>query len=53
VERIPAEIHGGNTNGWRTWSRKQRFPENSQGRWTVDVTTPQGQLLKRMYFEVY
>jgi hypothetical protein len=53
VERIPAEIHGGNAAGWRTWSRKQRFPENSQGRWTVDVTTPQGQLLKRMYFEVY
>jgi hypothetical protein len=52
VERIPAEIHGGNSSGWRTWSRKQRFPEGSQGRWTVDVTTPQGQLLKRMYFDV-
>jgi hypothetical protein len=52
VERIAAEIHGGNNSGWRTWSRKQRFPEDSQGRWTVDVTTPQGQLLKRMHFEV-
>lgn len=53
VERIAAEIHGGNEAGWRTWSRKQRFPEDSRGRWTVDVSTPQGQLLKRMYFEVY
>jgi hypothetical protein len=53
VERIAAEIHGGNSAGWRTWSRKQRFPEDSRGRWTVDVSTPQGQLLKRMHFEVY
>lgn len=53
VERIAAEIHGGNNAGWRTWSRKQRFPDDSVGKWTVDVTTPQGQLLKRMHFEVY
>lgn len=52
VERIGAEIHGGNSAGWRTWSRKQRFPENSQGKWHVDVRTPQGQLLKRLQFEV-
>jgi len=52
VERIGAEIHGGNNAGWRTWSRKQHFPENSQGVWTVDVTTPQGQLLKRLQFKV-
>ncbi len=52
VERISAEIHGGNNAGWRTWSRKQRFPENSQGVWIVDVTTPQGQLLKRLQFQV-
>jgi hypothetical protein len=52
VERIPAEIHGGNSAGWRTWSRKQRFPQDSQGKWTVDVSTPQGQLLKRLHFVV-
>ncbi len=52
VERIGAEIHGGNNAGWRTWSRKQRFPENSLGEWTVDVLTPQGQLLKRLHFQV-
>lgn len=53
VERIPAQIQGGNRHGWRTWSRKQRFPEDATGQWRVDVTTPQGQLLKRMHFEVY
>lgn len=52
VERITAEIHGGNENGWRTYSRKQTFPAHSLGRWTVDVKTPQGQLLKRMRFVV-
>lgn len=52
VERIPAEIHGGNDRGWRTYSRKESFPANAQGRWIVDVKTPQGQLLRRMRFVV-
>jgi hypothetical protein len=50
-ERIPAEIRG--TLGyWRTYSRKHVFWQNPQGSWTVDVLTPQGQLLKRMRFAV-
>jgi hypothetical protein len=52
IERITAEIHGGNDSGWRTYSRKESFPANAQGRWIVDVRTPQGQLLKRMQFFV-
>ncbi|MBL8267724.1 DUF5924 family protein [Steroidobacter sp.] len=51
-ERIVAEIHGGNGSGWRTYSRKEMFPGDALGRWTVDVKTPQGQLLKRMQFTV-
>lgn len=51
-ERIIEEIHGGNRGGWRTYSRKQIFPADSAGRWTVDVLTPQGQLLKRLSFVV-
>ena len=51
-ERISSEIRGGNESGWRTYSRKQRFPADSKGRWVVDVLTPQGQLLKRMQFVV-
>ncbi len=53
VERIPAEIRGGSEQGWRTWSRKRVFPQDAVGAWRVDVVTPQGQLLKRMRFEVY
>jgi hypothetical protein len=52
IERISAEIHGGNDSGWRTYSRKETFPANSGGRWIVDVRTPQGQLLRRMQFDV-
>jgi hypothetical protein len=51
-ERIAAEIHGGRAAGFRTYSRKQEFPESSQGRWTVDILTPQRQLLKRLSFVV-
>lgn len=52
IERISAEIHGGNDSGWRTYSRKESFPANAQGRWIVDVRTPQGQLLRRLQFFV-
>jgi hypothetical protein len=52
TERITAEIRGGNDSGWRTYSRKQLFPQDARGRWIVDVKTPQGQLLKRLRFSV-
>lgn len=51
-ERIVAEIQGGNEGGWRTYSRKRAFPKDSRGKWTVDILTPQGQLLKRLRFVV-
>ena len=51
-ERIVAEIHGGNSSGWRTYSRKRIFPTDPRGNWTVDILTPQGQLLKRLRFFV-
>ena len=51
-ERIPIEIHGGKADGFRAYSRKHVFPEDSVGLWTVDVLTPQAQLLKRLRFVV-
>jgi hypothetical protein len=51
-ERIAAEIIGASQSGWRTWSRKQNFPQGSTGEWTVDVLTPQGQLIKRLSFTI-
>ncbi|WP_162851238.1 DUF5924 family protein [Panacagrimonas perspica] len=52
VDRIPAQISGGREGGFRTYSRKQNFPEDSRGNWRVDLRTPQGQLIARMRFEV-
>ena len=51
-ERIVSRINGGRADGFRTYSRKQAFPADPTGAWTVDVLTPQGQLLERMRFVV-
>lgn len=51
-ERIPVEIHGGKADGFRAYSRKQKFPADPVGVWTVDVLTPQAQLLERLRFVV-
>lgn len=52
VDRIEAEIRGGRAAGFRSYSRKELFPPDARGRWRIDVLTPGGQLLKRMYFVV-
>jgi hypothetical protein len=52
LERIVEQIQGGRSTGFRTYSRKQVFPEAASGNWTVDVLTPQQQLLKRLRFVV-
>ena len=51
-ERIAVEIHGGRADGFRAYSRKHVFPADSTGLWTVDVLTPQAQLLERLRFVV-
>jgi hypothetical protein len=51
-ERIEAEIQGGKADGFRIFSRKHVFPENPIGRWTVDLLTPQEQLLERLEFVI-
>jgi hypothetical protein len=51
-ERIEVEIHGGRADGFRAYSRKHVFPADPTGLWTVDVLTPQAQLLERLRFVV-
>jgi len=51
-ERIVSEIQGGRADGFRTFSRKYIFGEDPVGRWTVDVLTPQQQLLERLVFVI-
>ncbi|MGQ0697222.1 MAG: DUF5924 family protein [Panacagrimonas sp.] len=52
MDSIPAQISGGREAGFRTYSRKQNFPDDASGRWRVDLLTPQGQLIARMRFAV-
>jgi hypothetical protein len=51
-ERIVERLHGGRAEGFRLYSRKRVFPADAVGAWTVDLLTPQGQLLKRLRFVV-
>lgn len=52
LDTIPATIKGGREEGFRTYSRKQNFPVDSRGHWTVYLRTPEGQLIMRLNFEV-
>lgn len=52
LDTIPATIKGGREEGFRTYSRKQNFPVDSRGHWTVYLLTPEGQLIMRLNFEV-
>jgi hypothetical protein len=51
-EQIIATITGGRREGYRTHAHKQHFMDTALGHWDVDILTPQGQLLKRVSFEV-
>ena len=50
--RIPLQITGGGTQGYRAWSCKQSFPADAAGRWTVQVVTDAGQLIGVVRFRV-
>jgi hypothetical protein len=52
LDTIPATIKGGREEGFRTYSRKQNFPLESRGHWTVNLRTPDGQLITRLDFLV-
>lgn len=52
LDTIPATIKGGREEGFRTYSRKQNFPQDSRGKWTVDLRTPTGQLIGHLSFKV-
>lgn len=51
-DRITAVIRGGREEGFRLYSRKHNFPADPRGDWTVDLLTPQGQLIRRLRFSV-
>lgn len=52
VDRITGTIRGGREAGYRTFSRKEHFPTDPRGDWTVDLRTAGGQLICRLQFRV-
>ncbi|SHE86313.1 Protein of unknown function [Modicisalibacter ilicicola DSM 19980] len=52
IDRIPLIIHGGRDKGYRAWTHKQHFPEQSQGDWRIDVMTSTGQRIGVVRFRV-
>ena len=47
-----APVLGGRREGYRTYSRKTSFPDDAEGRWSVDVVTASGQLIGRLRFQI-
>ncbi|KAA8710274.1 DUF5924 family protein [Pseudomonas cannabina] len=52
MDRIALDIHGGRTEGYRAWTRKQNFPQDVTGRWQVRVLTEDGQMIGVLRFVV-
>jgi hypothetical protein len=46
------DIKGGNENGYRSWSHKMNFPEDSLGNWQIRVETEAKQVLGILRFQV-
>ena len=52
VDKVPLDINGGREAGYRAWSHKMNFPENSLGRWQIHVVTEANQLIGILRFTV-
>jgi hypothetical protein len=52
VDRITLDIRGGRDEGYRAWTRKLNFPDDSVGSWQVRVVTDSGQLIGLTRFTV-
>ena len=52
IDKIALEISGGNEEGYRSWSHKLNFPEDSIGDWQIRVETDARQVLGILRFQV-
>lgn len=52
VARVPLEISGGREQGYRAWTCLKNFPQDVDGRWSVQVVTDAGQMIGMMRFRV-
>jgi len=52
IDKVALDINGGRTAGYRSWSHKENFPENSLGHWKIRVVTEANQVIGVLRFDV-
>jgi hypothetical protein len=52
IDKVALDISGAREAGYRSWSRKENFPENSIGRWKIQVVTEANQVIGVLHFQV-
>jgi hypothetical protein len=52
IDKVALDITGAREAGYRSWSRKENFPENSVGRWKIEVMTEADQVIGVLRFQV-
>ena len=52
VDKVALDINGGRAAGYRAWSHKMNFPEQSIGRWQIRVVTEVNQVIGVLRFRV-
>jgi Family of unknown function (DUF5924)/Protein of unknown function (DUF2914) len=52
IDKVALDITGAREAGYRSWSRKENFPENPVGRWKIEVMTETNQVIGVLRFQV-
>lgn len=52
IDKVALDISGVREAGYRSWSRKQNFPDNPLGRWKIQVMTEANQVIGVLRFQV-
>lgn len=52
IDKVALDINGGREAGYRAWSHKMNFPEQSLGRWQIRVVTEAEQVIGILRFRV-
>jgi len=52
IDKVALHISGAREAGYRSWSRKENFPEDAVGRWNIRVVTEANQVIGILRFQV-
>ena len=52
IDKVALHISGVREAGYRSWSRKENFPESPEGHWKIQVMTEANQVIGVLRFQV-